>query len=330
MTSLAAIPSQLPVNKKQGAILTFIVPAPNGCNLACPYCFIDQRKENAISNDLRPEEYTEFIRQISQNEAVDAVCIQGYEPFLPESAPYTEAILKSGAELQIPTSVVTNGTYLSQNLRMLREAAPWKICVSLDASSAVDHNRQRGREGAFESALFGLKEAVAFLPKTTEIAVASVLIPKKRYLLDDMPSLLVELGVKTWIVTALHKIKNQSLSEAPNDKALIFKSLLHLKKEADAHQIEFFVDDEFSSLELGETEQRFVDINAMRIRRLKRPSGVFRLLPTGQCSMGMDILRAARTDAPRWHPTMLSATEFLANVRADYASRAPITKSLKN
>ena len=59
-----------------------------------------------------------------------------------------------------------------------------------------------------------------------------------------------------------------------------------------------------------------VDINALRIRRLARPSGTFRLLPTGQCSMGLDILKEVKPDTPRWQPGVADAFDFIEELRS--------------
>lgn len=40
MSHIAALPNRLSVTF-DGFILTFIVPAPNGCNLNCPFCYIN-------------------------------------------------------------------------------------------------------------------------------------------------------------------------------------------------------------------------------------------------------------------------------------------------
>jgi len=58
-----------------------------------------------------------------------------------------------------------------------------------------------------------------------------------------------------------------------------------------------------------------VDINELRIRRLVRPSGVFRLLPTGQCSMGAEILQQVKPDTPCWVPGEMHAGDFVAALR---------------
>jgi len=50
MTVVAALPDQM--TDVEGNILTFVVPAPNGCNLKCPFCFIDQHADSAAKFPL--------------------------------------------------------------------------------------------------------------------------------------------------------------------------------------------------------------------------------------------------------------------------------------
>ena len=58
------------------------------------------------------------------------------KPLLPDSFPYTQAILSTGQWLNIPTSLVTNGTHLAQWVDELAVLAPGRLSVSLDASEA--------------------------------------------------------------------------------------------------------------------------------------------------------------------------------------------------
>src|SRR5215470_2312770 len=100
-----------------GQFLTFVVPALNGCNLKCPFCLIRQRREisetqPAAENLLQPEDMVRFIREAAQRSPIFALAIQGYEPLLPESLRYTQAILATGRFLNRPATLVTNGTRL--------------------------------------------------------------------------------------------------------------------------------------------------------------------------------------------------------------------------
>jgi hypothetical protein len=106
-----------------GKFLTFVVPAGNGCNLKCPFCLVRQRGEN-FDVYLRPEDLARFIREAAEVAPIFALTIQGYEPLLPKSQPYTQSILATGRFLGLPTSLVTNGVNLTDAINLLTTLAP--------------------------------------------------------------------------------------------------------------------------------------------------------------------------------------------------------------
>lgn len=314
MVHLAAAPEYVPFSTSL-PFLTFIVPAPNGCNLRCPYCYIDRRNEAARSLDLAPEHYIRFIEQAARREKIGAICLQGYEPLLPESMPYTRAILAAGQRLDIPTSLVTNGTFLDRWVDELVELRPQKITVSLDAADPVTHDRSRGKIGAFEDALRGLRLAANDPVLQPVLALASILMPQKHQRLIDMPKLAANLNVDQWVVTILQEVGKDEIGGPVGDRRRIFQDLLTLRREAEKQGVRFVVDDEFGTLSEEDIDCDVIDINALRIRRFVQPSGTFRLLPTGQCSMGLDILKEVNSDTPRWIPGEMDAWDFIEDLR---------------
>ncbi len=314
MGHLAALPEHLP-HSMALPILTFIVPAPAGCNLKCPYCYIDRRNEAARSLDLSPADYVRFIEQAAARETIGAICLQGYEPLLPESMPYTRAILAAGRRLGIPTSLVTNGTYLARWVDELAALQPHKIAVSLDAADPATHDRSRGKAGAFEDALLGLRLAAGNPVLRPVLVLASILMPQKHERLMGMPKLAVDLGVDHWVVTMLQEVGKEEIGGPVGDRRRTFQDLLTLRREAQRYEIDFVVDDEFGTLSEEDIDRDVIDINALRIRRFVRPSGTFRLLPTGQCSMGLDILKEVSADMLRWVPGEMDSWDFISLMR---------------
>src|SRR5215469_4448652 len=138
-----------------GQFLTFVVPAHSGCNLKCPFCLIRQRRE-ITDTRLRPEDFARFIREAAGRAPIFALAIQGYEPLLPESLPYTQAILATGRFLGLPTSLVTNGTKLFDSVDLLKTLSPTKIAISLDADSAEVHDDIRGVPGEWKATIDGV------------------------------------------------------------------------------------------------------------------------------------------------------------------------------
>ena len=310
MSFTAALPCTKAASQ-QGSIATFIVPAPSGCNLNCPFCYIRQRDEHAKSLDLSPSDYARFIEAFS---SASFLCIQGYEPLLPESFAYTREILATGQRLGIPTSLVTNGTHLRQHVPALAKLSPARIAVSLDSADAAVHDKARGKEGAFDDALAGLRYAVSVPVLKKALVVTSVLMPKKRDRLMGMPAFLAELGIDRWVVNALVKVgRDGKLGGPAGERDAILDDLLALKAEADRHGIDMVVDDEFGRLSDDDRARELMEIEALRIKRLVRPEGVYRLVPSGHCSKGVDILKPIHAQTPVWHPSM-DVGEFLDSI----------------
>lgn len=296
---------------QKASILTFVVPAPNGCNLSCAFCYIQQRKEEATAVSITPEDYVSFIEGV---ENASVVCIQGYEPLLPESFAYTREILAAGRRLGIPTSLVTNGTHLRQHVPALSKLRPARMAVSLDSAEAAVHDKTRGKEGAFDDTLAGLRFAVSVPVLKEALVVTSVLVPRKRERLMGMPKLLAELGIEHWVVNALVKVgKGDKLGGPAGERNAILDDLLALKAEADRHGIDMVVDDEFGCLSGDDRARELMEVEALRIKRLVSPEGVYRLVPTGHCSKGTDILKPIHDKTPVWHPSM-DVGKFLATI----------------
>ena len=322
MGHVAAIPEHLPYSLDR-PILTFIVPAPSGCNLACPYCYIDRRNEEATSVDLALDDYVRFIDEVTAQEDIGAICIQGYEPLLPESFAYTRAILEAGRQLGVPTSLVTNGTHLDHWIDELAELRPHKIAVSIDAADPATHDKSRGKIGAFEDAMRGLRLAAAHPTLQPVLTLASILMPQKHERLLGMPAIAEELGIDHWVVTILQQVGKDEIGGPVGDRRRIFSDLLLLRREAESRGINFVVDDEFGTLSEGDLGRDVIDIEALRIRRLAQPGGTFRLLPTGQCSMGMDILKEVGPHTPVWSRNE-NAHDFIERMRRKKPALAAI------
>src|SRR5215470_20219284 len=102
MSNGGLLPLPEPEPGAAGNFVTFVVPAPKGCNLQCPFCLVRQRRE-ITETCLRPEDFARFVREAAERAPIFAVAVQGYEPLLPESLPYTQAILATGRFLGLLT-----------------------------------------------------------------------------------------------------------------------------------------------------------------------------------------------------------------------------------
>lgn len=300
MANVGFVPEE-PTPLCNGTLFTFIVPASAGCDLKCRYCLISQRAE-IKEHALQPSDYADFIQQISAVEQAAAIAIQGHEPLLPASLPYTVSILAAAAERGIPATLVTNGTHLADALPHILPLKPNRIGVSLDAASAERHDRLRGLVGAWGRTVDGLKAAVAATGGASpRLTVISTLMPNRASYLTGMPERLAGLGVRDWIVNPL-------LTYADGGEPAAFRAttnqlladLRALQDAADAHGVRLTIDDEFDLLRPRLDAGQQALHAGLNIYTLPKGVVVSRLLPSGHCSIGRDILHPLPKDAPRW------------------------------
>jgi len=252
-----------------------------------------------------------FIREAAERAPIFALAIQGYEPLLPESLPYTQAILATGRFLGLSTSLVTNGTKLVDAVDLLATLTPSKIAISLDAASAEIHDRIRGVTGAWAASVGGIKRAIELLAPRTRIVVSSVLMPSKRHYLDAMPACLREIGIDRWIISPLLRVGRDQSGGPVGDRASLFRDLLLLQQSANRAGVRMTVDDEFDHLGHEAACVSQPSLRALHVRTLPPKVALFRLTPSGQCSTGDLILQQVTPDTPRWRPGAMHASDFL-------------------
>jgi MoaA/NifB/PqqE/SkfB family radical SAM enzyme len=296
-----------------GNFLTFVVPALKGCNLRCPFCLVRQRREISETS-LGPEDYSRFVREAAEMAPIFGIAIQGYEPLLPESLPYTQAILASGRFLGLPTTLVTNGVKLADALDLLKTLSPNKIAISLDAASAEIHDRIRGVDGAWAAAVTGIKRAVEVVAPRTRLVVSSVLLPSRRHYLDAMPARLREIGIDRWIINPLLRVGSDQTGGPVADRASLFRDLLILQEAAHRAGVRLTVDDEFGHLGHDAASVAEPSLWALHVRTLPPNVEIFRLTPGGQCSTGDGILQQVTPETPRWQPGAMHAGDFLEEI----------------
>jgi MoaA/NifB/PqqE/SkfB family radical SAM enzyme len=303
-----------------GQFLTFVVPSPDGCNLKCPFCFIGQRREIAETR-LRPDDLARFIREAAERAPIFALAIQGYEPLLPASRPYTQAILATGRFLGLQTTLVTNGVLLADALDLLMALRPSKIAISLDAASADAHDRIRGVVGAWDETIKNIRLAVEILAPWTNLAVSSVLLPSKRQLLDDMPTLLSEVGINDWIINPLLRVGRGRVGGHVDNPTNLFRDIRVLNEAADRVGIRLTVDDEFNHIGHNVSTTCRPELRSIHVRTLPPDVEIFRLTPSAQCSVGERILEQMTPDAPCWKPGAVHAGDFLEMLASRAVSR---------
>ena len=318
MGAVTILPDSVSRDSKK-AIVTFVVPARNGCNLRCPFCFVARRKEAEIGDAevLTADEYVRFLNEVAEHHAVVAVCIQGFEPLLPEAFPYTLKILTAAKQRELKTGFVTNGTFLGDAIDEIAELQPDKIVVSLDSDSRDVHDSLRGVRGTWDRAIQGLQQALSEFSQFTEIGVGSVLMPNRREWLDGIPKFLSGIGVKNWAVTPLLNVGRESGGGLAGKTASTIDDLVHLDQESRENGIAMAVDDELGCLEAQSDEESRDKLQSLRVRTVKHKSSIIRLSPNGHCAIGPDILSQARSEGSRWVPGDLHAGKLVGELKRD-------------
>lgn len=289
--------------------ITFIVPAPNGCNLRCPGCAIAQRGEDD-RQVLQHEDYLRFLRSALIHFKVDRVGIQGHEALLPEAWPTTRALLKVAAAGFAETSLVTNGTYLPEHAAELAGLLD-TVSVSLNSATAEYHDKTRGVKGAFEQALAGIKSAVSHFPAQC-ITVNTVLYPGKAHWLEGMVELLANIGVRQWSISPFVSFKKGS---PVADHSFIRDTTLRFSREGERYGVKVSLSDELRSLR----EEEFQEV---KMETLKQRAGFLRLSPDASCSRGKEALEIAAR-APIWD-TAEEPHDFVERIMAEYGT--PVRK----
>jgi pyruvate-formate lyase-activating enzyme len=314
MTAIGVLPESEHKPGSKGDFLTFVVPSPSGCNLGCSFCLVQQRRE--IGEDqLGPGDLSRFIQEAAERGPIFAIAIQGYEPLLEDSFPYTRAVLAIGRKLGLPTALVTNGVLLYEAVDRLAAFGPSTIAISLDSDSAGIHDRVRGAPGGWAATIRGIKRAVETLAPDIKLVVSSVLLPSKCHYLEGIPALLKDMGVDKWIVNPLLRCGSDGVGGPVGNRRSLFQDLLHLHEVADRSNVHFTVDDELDRLAFSSVRAQQPELGTLNVRSLPPGIDIFRLAPSGRCSVGQGILKQMTPDVRQWRPSAVNAGDFLDTIR---------------
>ncbi len=126
------------------------------CNFACRHCFAVALKQND-RRVMQPIDYQRTAEQCMQLGAVN-FSFQGGEPLILKNLHKIISVCSPHKNL---ISVSTNGYLLSRDcIRDLKQTGVDILTVSLDSSIATEHDRFRGKKGAFSRALSGIEIAL--------------------------------------------------------------------------------------------------------------------------------------------------------------------------
>jgi MoaA/NifB/PqqE/SkfB family radical SAM enzyme len=155
------------------------VAVTNSCNATCDFCNFARGK--VLAHDLRWIDSGRFAGalDILYARGIRYVSFFGGEPLLHPRLPEMVAM---AAERDMGTALITNGWLLPQLLDKLSAAGLKTVYVSIDATNALDHEKNRGLGGVCDR----IRGAASRMPKLGMTAIAQVTMSK---LIDDYKSL---------------------------------------------------------------------------------------------------------------------------------------------
>jgi hopanoid biosynthesis associated radical SAM protein HpnH len=122
------------------------------CNLACAGCGKIQYPSNILKRHLSPEECFRAVDECG----APMVSIPGGEPLLhPQIAEIVEGLVRRRKYIYL----CTNALLLKEKMHLFRPNKYLTINVHLDGQ-AEEHDKSISREGGYESAVAGLREAI--------------------------------------------------------------------------------------------------------------------------------------------------------------------------
>jgi len=125
------------------------------CNLKCKHCYSDSG--NISKMELSTEEAMKVVDQIADF-GVTSLAFSGGEPLMRKD--FFE-VARHAVDAGLYVSLATNGTLLTEeNVRKLKEIGLHYVEVSLDGANAKTHDFFRGKKGAFDQTLQGLKNCM--------------------------------------------------------------------------------------------------------------------------------------------------------------------------
>jgi len=133
----------------------------NRCNLACEHCYIRAEDRN-YANELTTEEAKAFITDVAEMQC-PVLLFSGGEPLVRADVYELSAFARDNGLRPV---LSTNGTLITPAVAAkLKDAGIEYVGVSVDGLPET-HDRFRGRKGAFDEALAGIRNADAAGLKT--------------------------------------------------------------------------------------------------------------------------------------------------------------------
>ena len=195
------------------------------CNLACVGCGKIQYPPEVLRRQLTPEECFRAVEECG----VPMVSIPGGEPLLhPQIREIVEGLIQRGKYVYI----CTNALILREKLDEFRPSKQLSINVHLDGQKKF-HDRSVGREGVYEIAVGGIREAVrrGFRVTTNTTLYNDADPTSVRAFFDDMMALGVE-GMTLSAGYGYEKAADQAHFLAKDETKKLFAKILKDRKKS--------------------------------------------------------------------------------------------------
>ena len=128
-----------------------------GCNLRCIHCRASAT-ELSSPNDLSTQTALGIIDQIAAA-ANPILVLSGGEPLYRSDI---FQLARYGTDKGLRVALATNGTLVTKEVaRMIVDSGVKRVSISLDGADALTHDTFRGIPGAFEAAVYGLRNLKA-------------------------------------------------------------------------------------------------------------------------------------------------------------------------
>jgi radical SAM protein with 4Fe4S-binding SPASM domain len=190
------------------------------CNLSCKHCYSNSGASS--QEELTTREALNAVDQLADF-GVTALAFSGGEPLTRKD--FFE-VAGHAVESGLYVSVATNGTLLNkENVKKLKETRINYVEISIDGATSRSHDEFRGVQGAFESAINGLKNCVE------EDLCACIATTATKNNLEEIPEILnlaEEIGAErftyfNFIPTGRGKtLYDQDLAPEEREKLMLF------------------------------------------------------------------------------------------------------------
>jgi len=163
------------------------------CNLKCRHCY-ESACPRPDMDELTLAEKLELVDELGK-EYVPFLAISGGEPLL---SPHLWDVLKRCARRDIHVTLASNGTLITRDVatRLVDHGVKY-VEISLDSVDPAKHDNFRGRTGAWQESVNGIR-ALAKTPGI-RVGLAACLSQMNVNELDDLVRLALDLGCSTFV-----------------------------------------------------------------------------------------------------------------------------------